>query len=167
MYPANHSAARLLALIAVRLLCFNPPSEAQVWKNIGPMPTGAGDSGRMTAVAVDPSDASHWLAGAATGGIFESRDAGANWTPRTDGQPTLASGAIAFAPGNPKIVYAGTGESGFSGGSFAGLGLLKSVDGGTTWTLIQSTNLVRASVSAIRVHPSDPNTFVAATAQSG
>ena len=114
-------------------------------------------------MAVDPGDANHWLAGGATGGVWESRDGGLTWSPRTDDQPTLATGATAFAPSNPKIVYVGTGEVGFSRDAYAGLGLLKSTDGGTTWTLKQTPNLVRASVAAIRVHPTDPNTLVTAT----
>jgi uncharacterized protein (TIGR03437 family) len=122
-----------------------------------------GSAGRVTSVAVDPGDSSHWLAGAATGGIWETHDGGLTWTPRTDDQPTLASGALAFAPSDPKIVYVGTGEMGFSRDAYAGLGLLKSSDGGATWKLIQSPNLVRASFAALRVHPTDPNTLVAAT----
>jgi uncharacterized protein (TIGR03437 family) len=127
------------------------------------MPILSGESGRVSGVAVDPSDSTHWLIGAATGGIWESHDSGKSWTPRTDGQPTLSSGAIAFAQSNPKIVYAGTGELGLSRDALAGLGLLKSLDGGTSWTLMQPPNFVHASVAAIRVHPSDPNTLVAAT----
>lgn len=144
-------------------LLLGPPCAAQVWTSIGPTPNTVGNTGRVTAVAADPSDSTHWLAGAATGGVWESHDSGLNWTSRTDAQPTLATGAIAFAPSNTKIVYAGTGEVGFALDAFAGLGLLKSVDGGTTWTLIQTPSMVRASVAAIRVHPSDPNTLVAAT----
>jgi hypothetical protein len=54
----------------------------------------------------------------------------------TDSAPTLATGAIAFAPSDPNVVYVGTGES--AGVSFAkvGLGVLKSTDGGDNWTLI-------------------------------
>src|SRR5262249_8803347 len=90
------------------------PGNAQVWTSIGPAPDAGGWTGRMTAVAVDPGDANHWLAGGATGGVWESRDGGLNWSPRTDDQPTLATGAIVFAPSNPKIAYVGTGEVGFS-----------------------------------------------------
>ena len=61
------------------------------------------------------------------------RDAGKTWQPRTDDQPSLSIGAIAFDPGNPLIVYAGTGEG--DSESVLGVGLLRSSDGGTTWTL--------------------------------
>ena len=89
-------------------------------------------SGRIAAVAVDPSDVTHWLIGAAQGGVWETRSTGTTWTPKTDSQASLAMGAIAFAPSDPNIIYAGTGEANFSGDSYAGEGLLKSADGGTT-----------------------------------
>src|SRR5439155_5101253 len=74
------------------------------WSNIGPTPIGnspyAGPglaSGRVAALAVDPSNAAHWLLGAAQGGIWETTDSGAHWGPRTDKQASLAMGAITFA----------------------------------------------------------------------
>src|SRR5262249_17707676 len=54
-----------------------------VWTSIGPAPlyaTGINpNSGRVAALAVDPKDAAHWLAGVGNGGLWESRDAGASW----------------------------------------------------------------------------------------
>ena len=47
--------------------------------------TGSIWTGRVTSIAVDPVDASHWLIGAAQGGVWDSHDAGATWQPRTDG----------------------------------------------------------------------------------
>src|SRR5262249_16653953 len=150
-------------LLLLLWVSFGPAGSAQTWVNIGPAPMPLLFTGRITAVAVDPTDRNHWLAGLPSGGIWESHDAGIHWEPRTDDQPTLATGAITFAPGNPKIVYAGTGECGFGRDAHAGLGLLKSSDGGTTWTLIRSPNLVRASVSGLRVHPTDPNILIVTT----
>lgn len=88
-------------------------------------------SGRVSSIVVDPKDSKHLLIAAAAGGIWETRDAGATWEPRTDGQRTLAIGALAFDPGNPEIIYAGTGEG--NGYGYLGSGVLKSEDGGTTW----------------------------------
>jgi hypothetical protein len=91
--------------------------ETARWVNIGPAPILDGPtpmSGRVADIAVDPGDRGHWLIGAAQGGIWETRDAGTTWTPRTDDQVSLAMGAIAFAPSDPRIVYAGTGEAVFS-----------------------------------------------------
>ena len=160
----SDSFARPL-LFTLSLLYFAPFGNAQTWTSIGPAPLGLQWTGRITAVAVDPSDGNHWLLGGATGGIWESHDGGQTWASRTDDQPTLATGAIAFAPSNPKIVYVGTGECGFSRDAYSGLGLLKSSDGGTTWTLMKSPNLVQASVTGLRVNPTDPNTLIATTSR--
>ena len=103
----------------------------------------------------DPSSASHWLIGGAQGGIWESTDSGGTWTPRTDDQASLAMGAITFAPGNPSVVYAGTGEPYFSGDSYAGGGLLVSRDNGTTWQMLNSS-FAQSGFSGIKVDMEQP-----------
>ena len=67
-------------------------------------------SGRISSIAVDPADFLHWLLGVGFGGVWETRDAGTTWVSLTDGAPTLATGAIAFDPTNPRTIYVGTGE---------------------------------------------------------
>lgn len=145
-----------------------------VWQHIGPIPILPGEgpkvparynSGRVISLAGDPRNPNHWLAGAATGGIWTTRDAGETWTSNTDALPSLAIGAIAFAPSNPEIVYAGTGEANFSRDARAGVGILKSLDGGTNWTLGSAAALSRASVAVIRVSPTNPNIVLAGTAR--
>jgi hypothetical protein len=110
------------------------------WNAIGPAPTTSGfftpTSGRVTTIAVDPSDASGntVLIGAAQGGIWRTTDAGTTWIPVGDQNPSLAMGSIAFAPSNPSIVYAGTGEQASVGFDvYYGAGVLKSTNGGVTW----------------------------------
>ena len=49
-------------------------------------------SGRVAAIAVDPTDLTHWLIGAAQGGVWESLNAGSTWAPLTDAQASLVSG---------------------------------------------------------------------------
>jgi photosystem II stability/assembly factor-like uncharacterized protein len=137
------------------------------WVPIGPAPLTGGDqfatyrpkSGRVTDIAVDPGDLNHWLIGAAQGGIWETRDAGTTWTPRTDDQTTLAIGAIAFAPGDPRIVYAGTGDM----VGYPGRGILKSTDGGTTWQMIAASTFTNIRFSDIAVDPANADVLVAAT----
>ena len=68
------------------------------WISLGPSPIqnprsgypfGKGPiSGRVSAIAVHPINPDHWLIGAAFGGIWETRDAGTTWLPRTETQPT-------------------------------------------------------------------------------
>jgi hypothetical protein len=60
--------------------------------------------------------------------------AGPPGTPLTDGQDSLAIGALAIDPSDSNVVYAGTGEANQSCDSYFGIGLLKTTDGGATWT---------------------------------
>lgn len=83
----------------------------------------------------------------------------------TDGLSTLAMGAIAFAPSNPFIVYAGTGEAVFSGDAYGGTGVLKSTDGGSTWGLIATSPFLKMAFSDIKVDPTTPNVLLAAVAR--
>jgi photosystem II stability/assembly factor-like uncharacterized protein len=122
-------------------------------------------SGRVTSIAIDPFNSTHWLIGGATGGVWDTADAGATWRPVTDGQPSLAIGAIAFSPTSPGVVYVGTGEANFCSFCLAGAGMLRSNDSGSTWTVVNTPTFARASVKAILVDPSDANVVVAATAR--
>jgi len=116
-------------------------SSFPAWSPLGPAPTTGGDfspvSGRVTTIAVDPTDTigNTVLIGGAQGGIWRSTDAGVTWKPVGDQNASLSMGSIAFAPSNPSIVYAGTGEQeGIGFDIYYGAGVLKSTDHGQTWT---------------------------------
>lgn len=122
-------------------------------------------AGRVSSVAIDPTDPAHILIGAAGGGVWETRDGGRNWHPRTDKHGTLAIGAVAFAPNAPQIAYAGTGEGDFY--QRLGVGLLRSTDGGRTWELRSASNLlVGGGFYEIVVAPDDHERLLAATVNS-
>jgi photosystem II stability/assembly factor-like uncharacterized protein len=109
------------------------------WIPIGPQPTSSPYyqpfvSGRVSALAADPRNPNVVYLGAAEGGVWKSTDGGTNWTPLTDAQVSLAVGSIALDPQNPDTVYVGTGEENFAGDNYYGAGVLKSTDGGQTWT---------------------------------
>ena len=74
-------------------------------RHIGPM------GFRVSAVAGVPGDPSTYFAGAATGGIWKTGDAGLHWRPVFDDQPVHSIGALAVAPSDPAVVWAGTGET--------------------------------------------------------
>lgn len=106
------------------------------WAQLGPKPINAGYlvSGRITAEAVNQSNTNEIWAGGADGGLWHSTNGGASWTAKFDKKQTLAVGSIAIDPTAPTTVYVGTGEANFSGDAYWGVGVLKTTDGGTTWT---------------------------------
>src|SRR6266576_3176372 len=120
------------------------------WTSLGPAPIAdeksccnpSSDygraSGRMTSVAVDPTNAAVIFAGTAGGGVWKSSNAGTTWTALTDSQATLAIGALAIDPSG-QVLYAGTGEANGSVDSQAGQGILKTTDGGASWSLLGQT----------------------------
>ena len=91
---------------------------ANQWTSIGPTPISNGQtnpqsvpvSGRVNAIAFNPSNSNIIYIGAADGGVWETTDGGTTWTPLTDGQCSMSMGALAIDPVNSNIVYAGTGE---------------------------------------------------------
>ena len=91
------------------------------------------DAGRVPALAFHPTDRNILYVGTASGGVWKSTNEGASWVPLTDNQCSLVIGAIAVDPVNPQIVYAGTGEP---SESTQGCGMLRSTDGGTTWSTL-------------------------------
>ncbi|MYB99832.1 MAG: hypothetical protein F4X60_14950, partial [Gemmatimonadetes bacterium] len=106
------------------------------WRALGPdrvNTNGVFTAGRVSTVAIHPTDMNILYAGGAQGGVWRSDDAGANWRPLTDQECSLAMGSIAIDPVNPDIIYAGTGEQHFSGDSYYGCGVLRSLDAGETW----------------------------------
>ncbi len=95
--------------------------------------TYANVSGRVTSLAVDPTDANIIYSAAAGGGLWKSTDGGANWSPLTDDFPRLSSGSVAIDPTSPSTIYYGTGELNFNLDGYPGTGLFKSTDGGSSW----------------------------------
>jgi photosystem II stability/assembly factor-like uncharacterized protein len=148
-----------------------PPSPDVSWQPLGPdrIPDGqtygsgtATMAGRVSAIAVDPSEPDHVLAGSAAGGLWETTDGGATWAPRTDDQPTLSIGAIAFDPSDPSVAYAGTGE-GNSEYFHLGQGILVSNDGGTTWTAVAEDVFADIGFYRLVVDPRNGRRLLAAT----
>jgi len=180
--------AQKLALRAARAKNETPSNTGSSWTSLGPAPlasdaSGVGQqnynwvSGRATAVAVDSSDptANTVYLGGAYGGVWKSTNATSQspgnvvWTPLIDDQATLAVGAIAIQPGGTGVLLVGTGEANSSADSYYGLGILRSADAGTTWTLIPTDttgtrSFAGMAFSKIAFNTASPNIAVAATA---
>jgi IPT/TIG domain-containing protein len=158
-----------------------------LWHLMGPQPvnvpfvgTNGGFptvSGRVTAIAVDPTNANIVYVGGAAGGVWKTTDGGTTWTSLTDSQPSLAVGSITIDPNSCtpapcKTIYVGTGEENFNIDAFFGAGVLKSIDGGTTWTQLGTGNFVgpfstqigAARVGAVAVDPNNSSVILAGVA---
>ena len=112
--------------------------------------------GRVLAVAGHPTETATFYFGGCAGGIWKSEDAGTYWENISDGfLNSAAIGALAIAPSDPNVIYAGTGEATIRGDVSFGDGVYKSTDGGATWANIglQATK----HIAKIRVHPTDPD----------
>ncbi|HEY4933553.1 MAG TPA: hypothetical protein VII23_18465 [Terriglobales bacterium] len=99
------------------------------WRLIGPF-----RGGRVVAVSGIPGDGATYFFGSVGGGVWKTPNAGVTWIPLFDGQPIASIGALAVAPSNPQVIYAGTGESDIRSDLSSGDGVYKSSDGGKTWT---------------------------------
>ncbi len=165
-----------LALILAAVTWVSPSARAQTssvspslyqslrWRFIGPL--RGGRTVALDGVATEPNV---FYIGAVNGGIWKTQDAGRTWTPIFDREPTGSIGAIAVAPSDPRVVYAGSGEGLQRPDLAVGDGIYKSVDNGATWThlglrdgqqiasmAVDPTNVTRLFV-AVLGHPYGPN----------
>ncbi len=135
------------------------PSYLQLlhWRMVGPS-----RGGRVTAVAGDYTNKQVFYFGATGGGIWKTDDGGINWHNVSDGFVNTGSvGAVAVAPSDSNIVYAGMGEACVRGNASYGDGVYKSTDAGKTWTHmgLEATR----SIARVRINPKNPDiVFVAA-----
>ncbi len=138
-----------------------PTTFAGAWSSAGPRPTGqyqrSDGRGTWRAAASVRSRSGRAPAGSSSAapraGIWTND--GTTWTARTDDQETQAVGALAVAPSKDAVVYAGTGEGALSGDSYFGDGILKSTDGGTTWSHVSGDYFEGVSVSRLVVDPTN------------
>ncbi len=164
----NISAARAMdtarqqhaAMLAQEAASPQPSSLTAAWQPIGPNQVASiaygNVTGRITAIAIDPADSTGntVYVGTTGGGVWKSTNAAGpaaivTFTALTDtlpvfsanagtaAIPSLSIGAISVQSG---VVLAGTGDPNDASDSFYGSGLLRSADGGLTWTLIQNSH---------------------------
>ncbi len=135
---------------------FTQAAAGMALRGIGPAVMG----GRIADVAVSPADRSTWFVAVGSGGVWKTTNAGVTFEPVFDDQPSYSVGALALDPGNPDVVWVGTGEN-VSGRHVGwGDGVYRSRDGGASW---ERMGLAASQhIGRILVDPRDGNVvFVA------
>jgi photosystem II stability/assembly factor-like uncharacterized protein len=130
------------------------------WRSIGPANTGGRiDDFAVARVAGQP-DAIY--VASASGGLFKSTNQGTSWTAVFDRVDAMMSiGAVAVAPSNPSVVWAGTGEANNRQSSSWGDGVYKSTDAGRTWRAAGLADT--RHIGRIVIHPANADVvYVAA-----
>src|SRR5450432_3914363 len=127
------------------------------FRSIGP----ATMMGRVDDIAGSEKDPMIVYVGFATGGLWKSTDGGNHWKSQFDNMASESIGAIAIAPSDPDVVYAGTGEANNRQSSSIGDGVWGTTDGGRHWTHLGLEDT--QSIGRIVVDPANPSVvYVAA-----
>lgn len=165
------------AKITARLATAKTSVPATSWVSLGPTDApkqfnyytiDSVDSGRPTAIVVDPRDANVVYLATSGGGVWKTYNflapGGPTWNPATDNLPNLAVGTLAMDAAHPDTLYLGSGD--FIDGS--GNTVLKSTNGGGTWSAPvvldgMYASAVPAAVGSIREIAVDGDTVWAAT----
>ncbi len=126
-------------------------------RSIGPAAMG----GRVSDIAIDPRNPAIFFVGLSTGGLFKTGDNGVTFDAVFDKQPVQSIGAVAIAPSDSDIVWAGTGEPTDRNSAEWGNGVYRSSDGGSTWQHVGLDG--SRAIGRVIVHPKNPETaYVAA-----
>jgi photosystem II stability/assembly factor-like uncharacterized protein len=128
----------------------SPLSTSAAWTELGPRSwtrtTGWNPGvGRVTNVAVNPTNTNNIYVSSPGGGIWKTVDGGTNWTPLVDGNSAYMNVFnLALSPSNTNIIYAAA----------TGTGVIKSIDAGVTWTMTGTSSF---NPKKILVHPTNSN----------
>ena len=120
------------------------------WRFVGPL-----RGGRTVAIDGIANQPNVFYIAAVNGGIWKTQDAGRTWVPIFDREGTGSIGALAVAPSNPNVVYAGSGEGLQRPDLSVGDGVYKSTDAGTTWTHLGLRD--GQQIASMAVDPTNPD----------
>lgn len=127
------------------------------------VPTNGGGAGRLTCIRFHPTNQDIIYVGAPAGGLWKTTDGGATWSTNTDALPTLGINDIAIDPVNTDVLYLATGD--VDAADTYGVGVLKSSDGGISWssTGLNWTTIQGRTISRVIINPNDNNMLFAGT----
>lgn len=167
--PLRLSATRRASVAKIGAQSAGSTALASTWQPLGPTavqtPNDGLVTGRVAALALDPSDATgnRLYLGTTGGGVWVANNAAVTtsssivFTPLTDSVAALSDvtdssisiGALTVQPGETGVILAGTGDPNDVLDSYYGAGILRSADGGNTWSLIQQTVDLEQGLSPI------------------
>ena len=125
------------------------------WRMIGPH-----RGGRTVGAVGVPSQPNVFYIGVNNGGVWKTNDFGRTWKPIFDDQPTGSIGDVVVSPGNPNVIYVGSGEGIQRPDLSVGDGIYKSTDGGKTWV---NTGLKDGQqIGGLAIDPKNENRVFAA-----
>lgn len=151
--PASSSKTIEKALIQKEQLVKSSLVKHVSFENIGPTIM----SGRVVDLAVNPENSTEFYVGYASGGVWHTVNNGTTFTPILDNSNTQNVGDIAV-DWKTRTIWVGTGENNSSRSSYAGIGILKSIDNGKTW---QNMGLKDSHhIGRILINPNNPDEVV-------
>ncbi|MDR3690762.1 MAG: hypothetical protein P4L46_15400 [Fimbriimonas sp.] len=167
---ARTHVAAMLPIHGIRRTSGSRPMSSNEWEFMGPNNLappyrqyyGPGAvTGRINAVAFDPSDSNTLYACGAQGGVWKSTDGGSTWTWLSANWPMLGVNCMVVDPKHGQTIYVGLGDyHGEIGGSY---GIMKTTDGGNTWTEIAAQTMGPVGVDRILVDPTNDQILIAGT----
>jgi hypothetical protein len=160
---------RQAVLQAKTMAATESPRGAQSWSLLGPESMTmlhwvmGPVAGRVSALAVHPTDENVIYLGAASGGLWKTIDGGSSWVSIFNDIGTQSIGAITIDPASPDTVWVGTGEQGQNCWSYFGMGLYRSTDGGATFEEVNGSGgntLDLSYITDILLVPGNPQTVL-------
>ena len=145
----------LLLPLSNSLLAQESRFDGLEYRSIGPF-----RGGRSAAVTGVPGENNLYYMGSTGGGVWETRDGGANWKNISDGYFGGSIGAVAVSEWDPNVIYVGGGEVTVRGNVSHGSGMWKSTDAGKSWKSIGLTD--SHHIPRVRIHPRNPDLVYAA-----
>ncbi len=145
------------------------------WSALGPSSVNSADKGigRVNRIAFHPTNQNIMYVASATGGLWITSDAGANWFSYSEGIPNMSLSGVAVDYTNPNVIYILTGDADAVSTSTpnswvygkTSVGVLKSYDGGFTWyrTGLQWIETDDVVGYKLMMHPSNPSILFVAT----
>lgn len=141
------------------------------WTEVGPSPMNMLSwamgrvAGRVSAIAVHPTDNDIIYLGAAGGGLWKTNNGGISWDCLSNDLGTQSIGSLWIDPSAPDTLWVGTGEHAQGCSGYFGQGLFKSTDGGATLVPMNGTGARTLDLSfivALTAHPAEPDVILAA-----